>query len=228
MQIFIMCQGEQKRLASLGYPKQLIPLNGEPLLQRTIRLIKKLDFHAGITSIVIGRRDFAGVNLGYFHFELPDPGYCVLDGIAGAFESMNPTWVPEGGHTVFLLGDVVWSKAALTSFLADERPVVFAGTPILTASQGEVFGCKFADQDLLRWLLATVPCRFRPGDGHRIQYPQMQGGHLRRLYWHTMDAETLTSNIYLEINDWTDDIDEPADLKRIPEIERLIRLEEGT
>jgi molybdopterin-guanine dinucleotide biosynthesis protein A len=221
MQIFIMCQGEQRRLKSLGYPKQLIPLNGVPLLQRTIRLVRDLELDSRI--VVIGREDLAPGCFGANRIPLQDPGFCILDGMA-----QTEPWLDQN-IVVFLLGDVIWSKAALTTFLTDPRQTVFAGTPTLTPSQGEVFGCKFADQALLKDLLATAPCRFResvpPREGgvrHRIQYEKQQGGHLRRLLWHwTAKSQGLTSG-YLEINDWTDDIDEEADLKRIPEFERLV------
>ena len=177
-----MAQGEQRRLARLGHAKQLLHVGaGERIICRTKRLVLEAAPWARVT--VVGRwRDFAVVPGLPPIVELDDPGHCVLDGMAGALVELREA--PRGPWVV-LLGDVVWSRAALHGLLQDERPVVFSGTRLLNGSQGEVFGCRFADRDALAFELARAPCRFRSIDRQPLRFPAgQQGGHLRRLLFH--------------------------------------------
>lgn len=217
MNVFIMCQGEQKRLASLGYPKHLLVVGVETILGRTIRLAR--EFEPGAEVTVVGYPSHAVAANGAVRLvELLNPGFCVLDGVEGVLAKR-----PSGRH-VFLLGDVVWSRAALSELLRYEGAIAFSGTTVLTPSQGEVFGCSFVDPTALREILATAPCRFRPADGHRIQYPKMQGGHLRRLFWHAQERGPV---VYFAVKDFTDDVDEVGDLARLPDLARAVAEDDG-
>jgi hypothetical protein len=235
-QIWIMCQGEQRRLAHLGHPKHLLEVNGEPILRRTLRLLRELD---APHPVVVGRGDLTlealldaekrgacedklDLELGvtrhrvyHRHATLDDPGNCILDGIAAI---VNPN---ADARTVVLLGDVVWSRDALTSVMVDDRPLFFAGTTVLSMSQGEIFAVAWTDHKEMTHLLDTVACR-------RAKWSQQQGGHLRRLLWWAQNrrrlppvqssTKTWHPNLYLEITDWTTDIDDDADLQALPEI----------
>lgn len=54
MQYIIMADGEGKRWGDyLGIPKHLVKINGEPLIARTVRLLKE----NGVTDIIITSRD---------------------------------------------------------------------------------------------------------------------------------------------------------------------------
>lgn len=240
MNILILCQGQQRRLPDLKHPKHLLEVGGEPIVMRTLRMLGGL----GVTRAAVyhhpGGEDLAdAVHMRNRPFEathpppysysmsLRDPGSCIVDGILGAVH------LQEGRHVV-LLGDVVWSWAALEKVLADKRPIVFAGTPVLSASEGEVFALAFDDPQEVGNLCTTCPCRV---DGSRVRsFMNQQGGHLRRLLWWTQEVKRLRvtararqtwhPDVYLPIEDWTNDVDTPADVARLPELARLAELEE--
>ena len=96
-----------------------------------------------------------------------------------------------------------------------------------------MFGLAFDNPQAVRNLCESCPCRV---DGRRPRgFRQQQGGHLRRLLWHAQERHLLRSGIsgrlwhpdvYLPIEDWTNDVDTPADVARIPELARLAELEE--
>ena len=234
--IIVMCQGQQRRLPTVKGPKHLIEVDGEPVLARTLRLLAELLPQWDYTVRVVGPEPLAIAfrpGMGYVeHFMLPDPGNCIVDGILAA----QPWWAPNdhgvAGRTLVLLGDVVWSKAALGQVLADQRPVVFAGTSVLSPSEGEVFALGFDDSTGMKNLCMTCPCRV---DGQRVRaFKMQQGGHLRRLLWHLQDTKFLrmtatrqswNPTVYLPIDDWTTDLDTPADLERLPLLTRACQLE---
>jgi hypothetical protein len=226
-----MAQGEQRRLRELGFPKQLLLVNREPIIHRMQRLVTELGDIGPEAIDIIGRVDMTRATWGARSclITLPDPGFCVLDGIA------QTTFRWKSDRILILLGDVVFSKAALQAILADKRPVFFAGTSDISASQGEIFAFSFV-QKQRGWvedLLATCPCRVN-GAGRRIVYPHRRGGHLRRLLFWAQKSRGLRpppkqqwcDDLYLPIDDWTNDIDKPADLARLPEWTRYAKAEE--
>ncbi|HZJ67698.1 MAG TPA: hypothetical protein VFD36_29545 [Kofleriaceae bacterium] len=239
--VFILCQGEQQRLSQLGYPKQLVKIGPEMLLERTIRQIRSHPTTADAIIEVIGRPPLAcavyppGDTRALLRV-LHTPGLCVVDGLG---ETLHPTWIAN--HTlaglsyrfIVLLGDVVWTDPAIASLLSDPRELVFAGTSDLSRGGGETFGLAFTDIANMRQLIATCPCRV-----NRLGQPlslgkQQRGGHLRRLLWHAMaerhlappdPRKTWAPEIYLPIDDDTDDIDTIKDVQALPRlVERLYR-----
>lgn len=242
MNIFLMCQGQQRRLAKLDQPKHLLEVGGEAILKRTTRLLFYFDqferAHGRETRLtVVGPRELvsavghashAAIGAGVLHDR--QPGACIVDGILAT----SRLWDYEGaGRTLILLGDVVWSKAGLGKFLADTRPVVFAGQSVLSPSQGEVFALGFDNPQAMKNLCSTCPCRV---DGNRLRaFKHQVGGHLRRLLWHYQDLHQLRipatrqswhPSVYLPIDDWTNDIDTPEDVLTLAELGRLAELED--
>lgn len=238
MNILLMCQGQQRRLPNLTHSKHMLEMNGETILGRTLRLLAA---HVGGPSkvgiVVFGSKDLmpaleAGERAGLripLLAQLPAPGKCVVDGILAA----RPAWDWEG-RTIILLGDVVWSRSALAAFLADPRPLVFAGTPDISNSGGEVFGVSFTSEKEMTVLCMSCPCR-------KVNFSVVQGGHLRRLLWHAQQqkglvppddlgnqepVQTWHPDLYLPITDWTDDIDTPADVRNLPELAYQSAIEE--
>lgn len=221
--VIVMCQGQQRRLPNLTHSKHMLEVGGEPILSRTLRLLAT---HIGGASkcpvVVFGNKDLmpalqAGERAGLrspLLAQFPAPGTCVVDGILAARAAWD--W---DGRTTILLGDVVWSSLALTAFLLDQRPLVFAGTPDISNSGGEVFGVSFTNEKEMTVLTMSCPCR-------KVNFSIPQGGHLRRLLWHAQaqrglvapDGQTWHPDLYLPITDWTDDVDTPADVARLPEL----------
>ncbi len=234
-QIVIMAQGHQRRLPELGgRPKHLLPVAGEPILARTLRLLAHLRTPGGIrpATVVIGPPALDEAITGHVVREtLAKPGSCIVTGIRAALES---SFVRQTGRVAVLLGDVVWSRRHLARLLADARPLVFAGTPVLTNSLGEVFATVFDDPQAVKRLCETCPC-VKP------RWRQMQGGHLRRLLWHAMLEAKLVHpqrsrglqwwhpDLYLPNvgGEWTTDVDKPADLARLPELGENARREDA-
>lgn len=224
--ILIMAQGEQRRLSKLGYPKQLIELAGETIIARTIRLVNEIVNaveihehiavigHPVITEALRHQRHVITMTLG-------DPGKCIVDGLA-ATESI---WSPIDCKTV-LLGDVVYSRDAIAKIFADRHRLVFSGTSDLSESTGETFSMTWNADGEMKELLRTCPCRVR-------KKGELVGGHLRRLLWHAMRRRRARNDprvswareLYIPIDDWTDDIDTPDDLRFLPKLDARIRAE---
>jgi molybdopterin-guanine dinucleotide biosynthesis protein A len=210
--VIIMAQGQQTRLASLGYPKQLIEVRGEPIIRRMMRLaIKELNPYWELNTICshdLGER-LAGAGPWDGLHTLTEPGDCILDGIAAT----QLLW--GTGRTVILLGDVYYTEQAMDAILTDEREIMFAGTSNLTEYNGEIFAMSFSrscQRQLARWL-AWAPCR-------QIEYNRIsQAGHLRHLLWIVqafVEERCPGLDHYLPIDDETMDFDTPADLEKIP------------
>ena len=227
-----MCQGEQRRLASLGYPKHLVQINGETLLARTTRMLRERRRDASIVLIGGGAFSVEAQRLGVEH-RMIDPGRCIVDGILAT----RDLWAGERvvGRTAIVLGDVVWSRAALRSLVDDPRTLVFAGTPDVSSSRGEVFGMTFDAPGWVSYLADTCPCR-----SANRSFSLQQSGHLRRLLWwaqHELNLHPFAVNgidqtwhpsVYLPVTDYTDDIDTPADVAALPALEEADNAEAST
>lgn len=235
MNVLIMAQGEQRRLPKMeiGCAKQMLPVAGEPIIARTARLVREMAPWASVR--IIGRwNDFSGVGP---VVELADPGFCVLDGMAGALDFV------ETGRVITLLGDVVWSRDALRALLHDESPIAFAGTRELTLSTGEIFGCVFSDRETLKLALDSTPCRYRISSPNpRAPLPMtyatgQQGGHLRNLLFFVQWGRTRRvknerlpwwdERYYVPIDDWTTDIDTPKDVDTLPMLSAMVRVDDA-
>ncbi len=111
--VFIMCSGSATRMAgALSHPKQFIRVNGETLIERTLRLLKELgveDYPFVVIPSGEKRFDFEET-ITISVPELPDQK--LLMNISRAVDSVRI----EEPVTV-LLGDVCWSKKALESVL---------------------------------------------------------------------------------------------------------------
>lgn len=194
-----MAQGRQERLPQLTHPKQLLEVNGEPILKRTLRLVNERP-HVGVT--VVGPPALEPFLGSAWLTTLRDPGFCILDGLARTIPA-----VPQG---VVLLGDVVFSRAAIELVWTHQpaNQLFFFGTPTITSSTGEIFGFGWTSLEALRKidrLLAEAPCR-------RIIVDRGQPGHLRNLLF-SLERIYKREEIYLPVTDWTNDIDTPEDVR---------------
>jgi len=250
-----MAQGMQRRLGGLprflqrqhglegiDVPKHLLEVNGEPILARTIRLVQELTSQWTIWEKpiihVVGWPEHAAAAPPYGLITLDEPGQCVLDGIA----QTRKFW--GSGRVLVLLGDVVFSRAALRSILWDRSPLFWAGGLVHSdgshkSGRAEIFGMGLGAcmQDFVSFLLDDAPCR-APG---RTGYA---GGHLRRLLWEAhriivMKATRSTEQyhpwapqqapngpLFRLIDDWTDDIDTFEDVAKLEDFSRWAKAEE--
>jgi hypothetical protein len=226
--IFIMAQGMQSRMTGLKFRKQLLHVGGQAILARTIGLVRShwympVDAPTSMTMepTVVGWPDFSTLveqEYGCELLTLRYAGSCILDGMHGT----DPHW--SAHRNIFLLGDVVYSRAAMDTILSCDEDVMFFGTDDLNRATGELFAYTMAGAavNTTAELLMRVGCR-------KLQLDRGQAGHLRNLLWIWMQFLGLkpsTLHEYAEelmtaISDWTNDIDTDADVRDLlPELDR--------
>jgi hypothetical protein len=218
-----MAQGRQTRIKSISTRKQLLPVGGRPLLVRTIGQVRARKHE----PVVVGWPDMQRVveqEYGCELITLTDPGDCILDGI---FMTMGRWW---RGRNYFLLGDVVYSNAAMDTIFGCKEDVAFFGTTDLHAAGGELFAYTMLGRSVAvtAELLLEVPCR-------QVNYQGVQqAGHLRNLLlqWQRhLGLTPKTQDYYAEellvpIEDWTDDIDTDEQVQNLlPYLDRKVREE---
>ena len=229
-----MAQGQQERLRGvIDRPKHFLPVAGEAIIARTVRLIKLFDQTANICVINPGYAIWSKTwydwiaHEGLSSLTQSDPGLCVLDGI----RNTRDLW-SQNDRTVILMADTIFSRAALGAILADQKPLRFAGSYTTAGGIVELFSLSFAPEyrTSLLCLLDEVPCRKERHAG----VPDFQAGHLRNLLhvstgdkWRQPLAWYQPPECFLPITDWTKDIDTVEDVGRIPWIEWKIKEEEG-
>lgn len=112
--VILILTADYKFLEGMECPRQLIPIAGEPLLQRTWKQIQPYGFH---NFVVTPHEQIQ--RLFPFCFE---PGR--YDYGAQTFLSTRPVW---GTRTFILLGDVLYSGEAISMIMSDENDVGFYG-----------------------------------------------------------------------------------------------------
>lgn len=199
----IMAQGKQTRMGSLAHPKQLLVVNGEPLLARSLRL-----FGSAVTVCWPSLGLWAADIQGFVRYSLPRPGNCILQGLAAA----RRLWRDHKGRTLVLLGDVFYTEAAAEAILRDPRPLFFAGTSNVSPSEGELFAFSFVNSEGVWDALEKRACR-------GVEHKAYQNGHLRNLLWHYGGGISKKrrrpanfSRVFLPIDDGTRDFDTAKDL----------------
>jgi choline kinase len=243
-----MAQGKQTRLEGIiDCPKQWVCVpysdeigsafsSQEPILARTLRQLSTLGVRSAtvvatdeLSHLLIPQMENAPFPSGVI--TLANPGNNLLAGMRSLFIDYDESFQEP---CVVLLGDVVYSWQTLRVLLRKERPanlsdkywppVLFAGTPVVTASQGELWGCSW-DADGIDPVLDAL---------RRIKdppFPDYQCGQLRKLLWEIQKLEVLpeeyvpdpfracaTGRWYHPTTDYTADIDTPADLRKLPTI----------
>lgn len=215
-----MAQGEQQRLAALGYPKQMVQVCGEPNIARTIRLLKAA--HGGACDITVVARATVewkalATSTGVSLRALPDTGDGILDGLRNSLAMWSKDAV-----TLVLLGDVVWTEAALQGGLtAEPRPLTFIGRSGPNTITGrpwpELFGLSIAPSAARR-LLALLADK----EAQRSDAWPGENGKLWSLV-RTLRATRQIPMSMFEIDDATDDVDVPEDMEHLREHEAHFR-----
>lgn len=188
-------------------PRQLTQIRGEPLVGRTIRLLKE----AGVDDIAISTHDerFNGFGVPLLHHENTFHGY----------EGGMGTWVeafyPMEDAACYLMGDVLFSPEAIKKIVETETDSIafFASAPPFDhryiKQYAEPFGFKIADQKAFRSAIETVKAL------------EKSGAFLRRPIawelWQVIQGTPLNTIVtdYTVINDYTCDIDRMEDAERL-------------
>lgn len=203
MKYIIMCGGCYPYWKT---PRQLTEIHGEPIVARTIRLLRE----AGAEDIAIsGNADIFG-RFGVpvlFHFNDFD-----TNGRGSWVEAFYPT----EEAACYLMGDVVFSPDAIRTIVNTETDGIefFASRPPFSENYykpwAEPFAFKVVDQKRFRKAIDYV----KANEGTMVF-------HRRPIAWELWqvingeDPNIINYTNYVVINDYTCDIDHPDDAKYI-------------
>ena len=207
MKYIIMCGGTYKQWET---PRQMLPVNDEPIVARTIRLLTE----NGINDIAISSN-----NSIFEQFGVPvlkhDNRY-----VAHASNIYNNNWVdafyPTDEPTCYLFGDVVYSSEAIKTIIGTETDDIefFASSPPFAPEYikpwAEPFALKVVNTEHLKHAICITK-----------QYADM--GLFKRPpimweLWQVIQATPLNHidyGNYTVINDYTCDVDCAEDIELI-------------
>ena len=204
MRYIIMCGGVYHLWET---PRHLLEINGEPIVARTIRLLKE----NGVDDIAISTNDP--------RFEKYAP-ILTHDNRYEAWYGNNGRWTdcfyPTEDPTCYIFGDVVFSPQAIKTIVETETLDIqfFASAPPFAPEYSkpyaEPFALKVVDQHHLRdaiWLTEVLSER-----GEFKRKPIMWE------LWQVLKCAPLNVidyNSYVKINDYTCDVDSKDDLEKI-------------
>ena len=209
----IICAGEASRWGNhLDTPKHLIEIEGERILNRTVRLLNE----RGIKDVhVVVKEQDDRYSIEGSRLAIVKPDY-EKNADADKFLSSQDLW-NTNGRTIVLYGDVYFSDQAMNTICNHNKsewtlfcrpgPSKITGTP-----WGECFAQSFINRDIYRHrtALERIARLYKEGILKRC------GGweHYRAMVNRpdeAMRAHAMTTN-FVEIDDWTDDFDYPKDL----------------
>lgn len=209
--VIVICAGEGERWGDhLGVPKHLIEIDGERLIDRTVRLARE---HGASEVLIAAKR-------GDKRYDVPGARRVMARlnpdmGDADKFLSSRHLWDPQG-RTVVVYGDVYFTPEAMRAILTDDHEdwrlyARFGPSKITGATAGECFAVSAYPQHHEEWTAALhrVAALWREGKLKRC------GGWETYRAMHNLPADRLGKHRKLErrmwINDWTEDFDKPDD-----------------
>lgn len=202
----IMCGGRYK---VWDKPKQLIEVKGEPIVARTIRLLRE----AGVSDISISSQ-----NPVFEQFGVPvlvhDDDYYVRD-----YNDYDGYWCnafyPTDEPTCYVFGDVVFSPAAIRTIVETETDdIMFFGSkppfaPEYPKPWVEPFAFKVYDTDHLKAACAEVKRLDKQGAFYRKPIAWELWNVIRGIDPNGVDPS------YVAINDYTCDIDKGSEVSAV-------------
>ena len=208
MQYIIMCGGQYD---AWKVPRQLTKINGEPIVMRTIRLLRA----AGVTDIAISSNDE--------RFEACGVPVLRHDNKFAVHENdVEGTWAdafyPSDDPVCYIFGDVVFSPEAIETIVNTETDTVqfFASAPPFDPryikSWAEPFAFKVVDLKAFRDAVEFVRQFSRASFFDRLPISWELWQVIRHKPFNEIDYKS-----YVVVNDYTCDIDVPEDVARIKE-----------
>lgn len=207
MKYILMCGGV---LTSWDKPRQLTEIKGEPIVERTIRLLRE----NGVDDIAISTHDpefqYFGVPILWHQNDYTERGYDDFDGYwVDAFYLLDEP-------VCYLMGDVVFSSEAIKTIVETETDDIefFASRPPFDERFSKVwaepFALKVVNNEHLRESIRV--CKIVQDAGITYRKPIMWElwQIIKRTPLNTIDYDNYTA-----INDYTCDIDEPEDIAKI-------------
>lgn len=204
MQYIIMCGGKYRQWKA---PRHLTPINGEPLIARTIR---QLRYH-GVTDIAI-----SSDNPVFKQFGVPvlkhDNSYD-----AAGYNDFSGYWCdafyPTEEPTCYIFGDVIFTDNAINTIVQTETEDIefFASAPPFTPEyhkdSAEPFALKVQNTDHLKDAIRTVK-----------EYDAKGWFNRKPIMWELWQVikgtplNLIDYTNYTAINDSTIDIDYPEEI----------------
>lgn len=203
MKYIVMCGGNYSAWES---PRQLTEVNGEALVERTIRLLRE----CGVDDISISSNDMR-----FSVFEVPvlrHENNFDTEGHGSWVEAFYPTEEP----VCYIMGDVFFSPEAIRTIVNEETTGIqfFASappfSPMYTKPWAEPFAFKVVDQKRFRAAIDFAKANEKTGIFRRRPiawelWQVINGEDVKQInYWN-----------YRVINDYTCDIDSPDDVAQL-------------
>ena len=229
MRFIITCSGRQERWGNyLDVPKHLVPIDDEPLLHRTVRLIKKFTDDADIYVMAFDPRyDVPGTT----RYE---PKYDTIEEIEEHFNSpaiyaSRKIWSPDD-QTIILFGDTFFTESAMRR-ICNKRlseGYIFFGRAessfVTNCPWGELWGVTFTHKFQKDFLSAIISVRTLRDEG---TIKKWRGWEIYRyLQGLNLKSHDIGDNFY-EINDFTEDFDFPRDYRNWIRKWEDLKVEEG-
>lgn len=207
MKYIIMCGGTYTKWKK---PRQFLEIEGEPIVARTIRLLKE----AGVEEIYISSDNP--------DFEQYAPVLCHTNRYEGYGHDSNGKWLdcfyPTEEPACYIFGDVVFSPEAIRTIVETDTDDIefFASAPPFAKEYikdwAEPFALKVKDQKRLRRAIRQTDLFYRQGQYQRKPimwelWQVLKGYPFNEIHYDT----------YTHINDYTCDVDDIYDLTRIQE-----------
>ena len=210
MRYIIMCGGTYKFWKT---PRQLTVVKGEPIVARTIRLLKE----NSVTDIAISSDNpaFERFNVPVLRHENNYEAICL------GFYNQNwcDAFYPTDEPTCYLFGDVVFSPEAIKTIVETETDDIqfFASSPPFASNYpkpwAEPFALKVVNTDHLKHAISLTKQYAAQGLFNR--------NPIMWELWQVIQATPLNSinyHNYVAINDYTCDIDDPADAAKFEKL----------
>ena len=218
----IMCGGDMG-----DHPKQLSVVNGEVLVERTIRLLRE----NGINNIYISSSNPIFEQFGVPRIEYSKNNYLYCEGQYHNKNHWVNAYVPLNIPCTYLHGDVFYSPECIKTIVETETDdVAFFSTafpliPKYIKNHVEPLGTKVVNQDKFHW--AVQECK-RLKDEGKCWRPPISYDVWALIKGHNLDYDVFkkqTADVFGEgfvpIYDYSCDIDEPK--KDIPKMNQLLK-----
>ncbi len=212
MKILLLCGGESSRWGNyMGIPKQLVPIDGKPLLEDTIYKLNE----KGLSEILI-----VGCDKGHM---VPGTSYVDLNLEEQTFRqhkflSSRKFW-NTNGVTLLLFGDVFFSKSAIDvslSFTSNSINFIgrLTGSRVTSCEYPEIFGVSFSsihNNEVESLMLEADNKSNRPAGWQLYEVAANKSA---------IGALTSVSGVvFNHIDDFTEDFDFPDDYERWKKIQ---------
>lgn len=214
MKYIIMCGGEYKRWT---IPRQLLEIDGEPIVARTIRLLKK----CGVNDIAISSNNPVFEKFGVPVLKHDNNWEVYLDGkrLASNGSWLNAFYLTDY-PVCYLMGDVVFSLNAIKTIVETETTDIqfFASAPPFAKEYFKKHAEPFAFK-----VVNTV--RFKRAIDKAKEYEKKKLFLRNPIAWELWQViENSPLNFifygnYVAINDYTCDIDTETDLQKFKDID---------